>query len=437
MRKITFIYLFILCTFYHNTYAQPSIQYVNLQISPKKWTYEKKEEIIFQLYATAYDQPVNKQVVVHYDFGMDGFEHLHKGKVALKEGRAEIGPFSVDKAGFYACRVHMEYEGKTIKSFSKAGYQVAEIQAVTPLPEDFTAYWEQAITKAREVSLKPEMTLIPDLCTSEVNVYHISYHNTKEGWRGTGKMYGLLNIPKNSKGPLPVIIGYPGAGVRPYAHRYAIAEKEVIYLQMGIHGIPVNLEPSLYQDLATGALANYQIRGLDQRDTYYYHRVILGCVKAVDFVKTLPEANLDQILVTGGSQGGALSIMVAALHPDVKGLAAHYPAMADMMAYRKHQTGGWPHQFKHFDEQDHPNWLKVAPYYDVVNFARQLKVPGLYLTGYHDDVCPPMPFYAVYNNISAPKALGIYPNAGHWQYPEQSAAAEEWLLRFFSELNNN
>ena len=47
----------------------------------------------------------------------------------------------------------------------------------------------------------------------------------------------------------------------------------MITLQVGIHGIPVNLPAEVYQELARGALDNYNRINLDDRYRYYYRRV--------------------------------------------------------------------------------------------------------------------------------------------------------------------
>ena len=80
------------------------------------------------------------------------------------------------------------------------------------------------------------------------------------------------------------------AGVRPYRGigarwRRAASSR----CRMGIHGIPVTMEQSVYDSLGAGALANYNTFGLDNRDRYYYRRVYLGCVRANDFLTSLPE----------------------------------------------------------------------------------------------------------------------------------------------------
>ena len=67
----------------------------------------------------------------------------------------------------------------------------------------------------------------------------------------------------------------------------------------------------------------------DNRDAFYYNRVVLGSIRAVDFLCGLPEYNGKSLGVTGSSQGGALSVITAALHKQVTFFAAVHPAMCD------------------------------------------------------------------------------------------------------------
>ena len=94
-------------------------------------------------------------------------------------------------------------------------------------------------------------------------------------------------FPKK-EGKYPAILRVPGAGVRPYFGDISTAEKGFITLEIGIHGVPVNLEPEVYSNLGAGALNGYQNMNLDDRDRYYYKRVYMGCVRANDFLTNLP-----------------------------------------------------------------------------------------------------------------------------------------------------
>ena len=228
------------------------------------------------------------------------------------------------------------------------------------------------------------------------------------------------------------VLSVPGAGVRPYRGMMSLAQKGIITFQIGIHGIPVNMDQSVYDSLGRGALANYWNYGLDEKKRYYYRRVYLGCVRANDFLTSLPKWNGRDLAVTGGSQGGALSIVTAALDPRVKGLAAYFPALSDVTGYLKNRAGGWPHMFAAEGEGSHRTADKIATskYYDVVNFARRIRVPGLYSWGYNDATCPPTSMYSAYNVITAPKNLLLALETGHNTTPEQVERVERWLENF-------
>ena len=96
--------------------------------------------------------------------------------------------------------------------------------------------------------------------------------------------------------------------------------------------------------------------------------------------------------------------MTAGLDSRVKGLVAFYPALCDMVGYIHNRAGGWPHMFNKQENQTAEK-ANTARYYDAVNFARQIKVPGFYSFGYNDMVCPPTTTYSAYNVIQAPKQI--------------------------------
>jgi len=73
--------------------------------------------------------------------------------------------------------------------------------------------------------------------------------------------------------------------------------------------------------------------------------------------------------------------------------------------------------------------IATCSYYDVVNFARLLKVEGLYSWGYNDETCPPTSMYAAYNVIKAEKSLFLALETGHWIFPEQTEKLNNWLLQ--------
>src|SRR5690606_20579312 len=242
------------------------------------------------------------------------------------------------------------------------------IQPTTTEPEDFIEFWDNAKAEAAKVPLDAKITLLPERCTETVNVYHVSVQNYQPGTR----MYGILCVPKK-EGKYPAILEVPGAGARPYYGDIKLAEEGVITFQIGIHGVPVTMDPEVYNNMMRGPIAGYWEYNLDDRDRYYYKRVYLGCVRAIDYIFSLPAFDGENLAVKGGSQGGALSIVTAGLDNRVKWLVPYYPALSDLTGYLEGRAGGGPHVFKD-DFTNKKDKIETSKYYDVVNFAKPAKV---------------------------------------------------------------
>lgn len=398
-----------------------SMQPIQVLVSPDKpdWTYQPNQEATFKIQVLKHQVPLT-DIEISYAVGPEKMQPTHEGKLKLKNGSGIIKG-KLSGPGFLRCEANVTIDGNTYRGIATAGYAPLDIQPTQKLPDDFQEFWNTAKEKAAKIPMDAKLTLLPERCTETVDVFQVNIQNAMVG----NRLYGILAKPKK-EGKYPAVLSVPGAGVRPYAGIIDLAEKGIITLQIGIHGIPVTYEAGLYADLGSGALRGYPFFNLDNRDNYYYNKVYLGCVRAIDFLYSLPQFDAKNLLVWGGSQGGALAIVTASLDDRVKGLVALYPALSDLTGYLHHRAGGWPHMFK-TDVTDEK--IKVSSYYDVVNFARNLKVPGFYTWGYNDDTCPPTSYYSAYNVINAPKELYLVQETGHWTYPEQQQKIREWILK--------
>lgn len=405
-----------------NLYSQYGTPLVKVIVAPdhKDWTYKTGETAKFSVQVIKYGNLL-ENVTVDYEAGPEMLPDIKKEGEILRNGKMEFkGTMKVP--GFYRLRVWAIVDGRRYEGLATAAFEPEKIQPTAKDPADFESFWTNAIAEARKLNLDPRITLLPDRCTSDANVYHISFQNEALGSR----IYGMLAMPKKP-GKYPAILRVPGAGIRPYSGDPRTAGQGFIVLEIGIHGFPVNLDPQVYSDLGRGALSGYWNYRMNDKNAHYYKRVFLGCVKAVDFIYTLPEFNGNDIAVTGGSQGGALTIITAGLDSRIKFAAGYYPAMCDHTGYLNNRAGGWPHYFRNAEPK--PGEVETLAYYDVVNFARRVKAPGYYTWGFNDITCPPTSMYSAYNVITAPKELHLYLETGHWQYPEQTEAVNNWLIK--------
>ena len=310
-------------------------------------------------------------VTIKYEVSEDLMTPHKTDSITLRGNEGSINVGTMKKAGFLRVKATIKHEGGTYSTLATVGFDTDKLIPIVTQPDDFNEFWSKNTSAVAGVAVKPIMTLIPERCTDDVNVYHISYGNI-----GNKRMYGILTMPK-AEGKYPAILRFPGAGVGEKGGDITHAAQGVIVLELGIHGIPVNLSGSVYADLNRGALASYPTYGNDNRDSYYYKRVYLGCVKGIDFLETLPQYN-GKVGTLGGSQGGALSIVTSALDSRISATAVYFPALCDLEGYTLGRAGGWPHMFKNKANRT-PEKLQTARYYDVANFARELKAPVYYI----------------------------------------------------------
>jgi cephalosporin-C deacetylase len=422
-KVILFLFLFSISK--HN-FAQPLERLVKVIVAAdhSDWTYKKGEKVKFTLSVFKNGNLV-KDAKVRYEIGPEKQTPIKKETITLATGTQTIDAGTMEVPGFLRCIAIAEVDNKEYRNLSTAGFDPLQINPTVENPTDFDDFWNNALVDLAKVPMDAKMTLIPERCTEKVNVYQVNLQNYKVGTR----LYGILCVPKK-EGKYPALLQVPGAGVRAYAGDIANAEKGIITFQIGIHGIPVTMDPSVYLDLGSGILNGYFNHNLDDRDRFFYKRVYVGCVRANDFLTSLPQFDGVNLAVTGGSQGGALSIVTAALDKRVKNLGAFYPALSDVTGYLIGRAGGWPHYFDkgNMAYNNTKEKLKTLGYYDVVNFAKRVTVPGFYSWGYNDETCPPTSMYAAYNSITATKELFLALETGHWTYPEQNEKMTNWLL---------
>ena len=415
--------------------AQEVLGTYQIRVAPDRddWTYELNQPARFQIAVTLNNRPV-AGLPLKYACGPEMLAPTVEKTATSSAAPLTIEAGTMKEPGFLRCVVTMEKNGANYRGVATAGFRPEQIKPTVKDPADFDKFWADSLAQLANLPVDSKMELLPALSTPKADVYHVNFQNIGLGSSRTSRLYGILAVPKATAPDqkFPAMLRVPGAGVRPYTGQVWLAERGVITLEIGIHGIPVNLPAHVYEDLRTGALNRYTTYNMDDRDTYYYRRVYLGCVRANDFLTSLPQYDGRNLAVTGGSQGGALAIVTAGLDPRVKVLSSTYPALADLTGYLNNRAGGWPHFFHPTrpGPKPTPEALRTLPYYDVVNFARRVKVPGIYTWGYNDETVPPTSIFSAYNVITAPKVWMLALTTGHNTTPEQTARMDAWLMAF-------
>ena len=335
--------------------------------------------------------------------------------------------------GFLRCIVSTDVAGHRYRGLATAAFAPEKITATQTEPADFDAFWAAAKAELAKVPMEAMMTLLPDSCTSTVDVYHVSFRVGRDGQRSRAST-GSSASPRRRAATRPSS-RCPARACSPYFGDPDLAAKGAIVLEIGIHGIPVNLAKEVYDELGAGALNGYWLFNFDDRDNYYYQRIYLGCIRANDFLTSRPAWDGKNLLVMGASQGGQLTIVTAALDHRVTGLSATHPAFCDVSARAQGPRGRLAPSLQGRGgrlRRSRPRRRRSRrlTYYDTVNFAKRLRVPGYYNWGYNDETCPPTAAYAAYNVITAPKTLGVTLELGHSYTKEQADAITGWVTNF-------
>ena len=408
--------------------SQPARQYVTVVASPDHtdWVYKVGEEARFTLYVLK-DNEMLPGVEINYEYGPEKLAPAFKGQVTTdRNGRATIRVPGAKAPGFVTVRASTRYGDDTYSGYTTIGYDPYAIRPTTTLPDDFTEFWDAAKAQAAKVPMAVRIRRDEAQSTDWADVYYVRIQSYRPG----NYVYGVLTVPKG-EGPFPGVLRLPGAAVRAFSGPNSLAAEGMVVLEIGIHGIPVDQDREIYSALQSGSLAGYATMGLENRNTFYYKRVYMGCLRAIDYLCSLGSVDRERIAVYGGSQGGMLSIVTAALDPRVKYMVCQFPAFCDVTGYYNGRAGGWPHLFINRGETAIGEKINTSKYYDTVNFARFVSIPGFYTWGFNDLTCCPTSTFSAYNVIGAPKELRLALDAGHWTYPWQTQAGIDWLKEKF------
>jgi len=174
--------------------------------------------------------------------------------------------------------------------------------------------------------------------------------------------------------------------------------------------------PDLYAEGGSPAVPGTMTRGILDPQHYYYRRVFTDAARAIEAARAHPEVDAEHIALTGGSQGGGITIAAAGLVRDV---AAAMPDVPFLCHYRRAVEIEDTYPYKEIQDFCHTHRDRVETvfntlsYFDGMNFAARAKAKTLFSVGLMDKVCPPSTVYAAYNHWAGDKEIKVYPYNGH------------------------
>lgn len=279
-----------------------------------------------------------------------------------------------------------------------------------PVPDDLDQFWKQTLTQTRAHDLAATYTPV-DNGLAVIETLDVTY----AGFGGS-PIKGWLHLPVGRTRPLPAVVEYVGyGGGRGLPHERTLwAAAGYAHFVMDTRGQGSNwcVGDTPDPDGAGPAFPGYMTRGiLDPRD-YYYRRVFTDAVRAVEAARGHPAVDPARVAVTGGSQGGGITLAAASLvedlvavMPDVPFLSAFPRAttFVDSMPYG--EIARYLKAHRHHVDQV----FSTLSYFDVAILGRWATAPALFSVGLMDVTCPPSTVFAAYNYYGgATKDIEIY-----------------------------
>ena len=389
----------------------------------RDWLYkvgeEAKIEVGFYLYGIPQD------IEISYQIGPDMLPSTSSGKANLENGKAIISIGTMSRPVFLDLRLTAKIGSKTYPHHVKVGFSPELLNPYTQNPLDFDDFWKETLETARKTKLTYTIEKVDKYTTDEFDTFLLKLRTDNKHY-----IYGYLTKPKDasSEKKYPVVLCPPGAGIKtikePLRNTYYV-KNGFIRLEMEIHGLHPEITADQFAEISS-AFGGYIQNGLDDKENAYLRHVYVACVRAMDYLTSLPEWDGKNAFVQGGSQGGALSIITAGLDKRVTACVVNHPALSDMAGYLDGRAGGYPH-FNKMNKMLTPERVEAMAYYDVVNFAMRIECPVYMTWGFNDDTCPPTTSYIVWNLITSPKKSLITPINEHWTTEETNYGQMEWL----------
>jgi cephalosporin-C deacetylase-like acetyl esterase len=322
---------------------------------------------------------------------------------------------TLEKPGFLRLSLPRTRNGRYDPYVFSVGFEPERIVKGSPSPVDFDAYWASERARlSREVPLDPQVVRVPERCTADFDYYRISFATFGR------RVHGYMSIPTDrSQAPFPVDFGVNAAGFGGWTNDMG-GSKDSIRVQFSVYPFPpdwkwkeIGLEAKykkMNAELKSKYGANnYRHAGIaESREAYFFHPVLLGIDRAVDWLAARPDVDRSRFRYQGTSQGGGFGFYLCGLNRAFTRAAFYVPAITDTMGYLKGRESGWPKIVEN-NSATHAGRLAAerwAPYFDGANFASRITCPVRVAVGFSDETCPPCAVYAAYNEIkSADKGI--------------------------------
>lgn len=312
----------------------------------------------------------------------------------------------INKPGFVFLGAHFVTTNGTFY-FSKgvpvppffAGGAAADVEKLEPVaePADFDAFWRRQRERLEKVPVFERRKAIGE--TANARIYAVEVDCA-----GPRPVTGYLTVPRRCEKGEKVAAKLQMLGYSSSLQKCpADGDSRYVVLTVNAHGMKL---PAFGGDEATHKYFEFEIRSngksyaFDKEqnrdpETSYFNGMALRVMRALQYLKTLPEWNGKDLWASGGSQGGLQTIWAAGCGEGVTEARCNVIWCCDFAGETvgRHK-GGW-----------RVPWSEGLGYYDPVYFGRRIPRTchvDVFRAGMGDYISPPCGIMMLWNAMKCP-----------------------------------
>ncbi|MFC8923192.1 acetylxylan esterase [Cellulosimicrobium sp. NPDC057127] len=295
---------------------------------------------------------------------------------------------------------------------------LAELETYSPTlpePDDLDAFWATTLTASREAGGDLVETVRLERVETGLDLVTVD-DVTFPGFDGQPVRAWLVRPAAAARAtaggdaaPLPTVVeflGYGGGRGLPHEHlAWASAGFAHLVVDTRGQGSGWGSGGGTPDPVGSGPAApGFLTRGVEDPHDHYYRRVFTDGVRAVDAVRSLPGIDPARVAVTGISQGGGITIAVAALAGGVVAAMPDVPFLAHLrraVEITDRDPYAEVRRYLAVHRGAEETVFRTLSYVDVALLARRATVPTLFSVALMDATCPPSTVYTAYNGWGA------------------------------------
>ena len=342
-------------------------------------------------YTTPQEGTLSYEIITDRNKKLYGYIYdIHVDPESSINIRANI---DIKTPGFYdiIVKVNLTDYDDTIKSVF--GFKPMLINTPIHKPDDFEKFWQDTRNELNAIAPNFSMEYNKELSTPTHKLFNVTFQSLDNI-----TIHSWLSVPR-LPGSYPVMVAIPGykQRVKPF-----FAEDQAVFC------ILVRTTADL---IKAGKNLNEEkefcVFNIGDKKDFIYRGAIMDCLRSMDFIFSHTEVGLDsnRVFLSGGSQGGALSLITASFDHRISICETENPIFCDFHNYYGITSAKTPNEFpyKYFNQTKIP-WnklFKTLAYFDVQNFVPNIECPCMFAIGTRDPIAPPTCIYAAYNKLNA------------------------------------